>query len=215
MHVLSVNVGEGRELPASGKSIPTGIYKAPVQNAVWVGRLGLSGDFVGDTRHHGGADQAVYLYSAEEYDWWTEQLGEPLSSGTFGENLTLSTFGPSPVRIGDHFQAGEVVLEVTAPRIPCGTLAARMNDLGFVKKFREARRPGVYARVLREGEVRAGTAVARHTPLPQAPTIVEEFDAWFAKQPDPALLRRLLAAPIAERSRAWYEEQLRTLEANA
>lgn len=90
----------------------------PQSRPVGIGRLGLLDDHIGDTRHHGGADQAAYLYSAEDYDWWAEQLGTALEPGTLGENLTLSSFGREAVHIGDRYRIGRVVLEVTSPRIP-------------------------------------------------------------------------------------------------
>lgn len=208
MHLLSVNVAQPRAHDVAGKPRSTGIFKAPVFGAVRASRLGLEGDFVGDTKHHGGPDQALYLYSAGDYDWWAEELGEVMEPGTFGENLTLSTFGDSEVRIGDRYRIGNVLLEITAPRIPCGTLAARMSDLQFVKKFREARRPGCYVRVLEEGELRAGDAVERLPTSDDAPTVLDLFEIFYEKVTPPEKLRWALTAPVAQRVRAEYARQL-------
>lgn len=207
MRLLSVNVARPREHEISGKPKATGIFKVPQPGPVFVSTLGLAGDFVGDTKHHGGPDQAVYVYAASDYDAWTERLGEALAPGTFGENLTFTAFGEGEVRIGDRYQVGDVVLEVTDPRIPCDTLAARMNDLAFVKKFREVGRPGFYTRVVREGHVEAGMKVEKIRST-DFPTILEAFELWFHKEPDVTAVRRMLSAPIAERGRKDWEDYL-------
>ncbi|WP_102127995.1 MOSC domain-containing protein [Deinococcus planocerae] len=212
MRLLSVNVAQPREHRVIGKPATTGIHKEPQPGAVHVGRQGLAGDHIADVANHGGPDQAVYLYSAEDYDWWAERLGEALEPGTLGENLTLSSFGPGPVRVGDRYRVGEALLEVTSPRIPCATLAARMGDPAFVKKFRQARRPGFYARVLVEGKVRAGDGVERVLTSAHTPTILDLFELFYERSPSPDTLRRALAAPVAVRNREEYEEQLRNLD---
>ncbi len=210
MRVLSVNVGQREEVLIGDKPKTTGIVKKPVTGAVRVTHLGLTGDHIVATKHHGGPDQAVYLYSREDYDWWAEQLGEPLAPGTFGENVTLDLAGPE-VRVGDRYKVGGVLLEVTAPRIPCDTFAARMGDPAFVKKFREARRPGFYTRVLEEGGVEAGDPVERWAVQEEWPTVLELFEVFYDKRPSAEYLRRLLSAPVAERARADYEGQLAKL----
>ena len=99
-------------------------------------------------KHHGGPDQAVYVYLSEDYDWWSKTLGRPIAPGTFGDNITISGLTSADLAIGDRLIAGDVVIEVTTPRIPCNTLAARMGDPGFVKAYRDAGRPGAYCRVI-------------------------------------------------------------------
>lgn len=208
MRLLSVNVGQPRAHQVSGKPSQTGIYKMPTTGPMKVGHLGLAGDHILDVDNHGGPDQAVYIYSAQDYDWWAEQLGEALEPGTFGENLTFDAFGQSEVRIGDRFQIGPVLLEVTSPRIPCGTLATRMHDPMFVKKFVQARRPGFYTRVLAEGEVRAGDEVTRQAAPDDAPTILEVADLFYDKAPQRATIERMLRYPVAIRNREEYEAML-------
>lgn len=213
MHVVSVNVGSASVLSIGHDKVVSGIRKVPTVQRIHAGPFGLEGDLVANTQHHGGPDQAVYLYSAQDYDWWARHPAEAgerekWPGGLFGENLTLSTFGVAEVRIGDRLEVGEVTLEVTAPRIPCATFAAHMQDLGFVRKFREARRPGCYARVLRSGFLQQGDRVQR-TPAPQDyPTVTEVFDLWYDKSPSTKQLQRVLAAPLALRARAHYAQLL-------
>jgi len=88
MHILSVNIGQRTPIANAKASGITGIYKNPANRPVMVTSLGLAGDFIADTKHHGGVDQAVYVYGTDDYDWWAAELGRPLAPGTFGENLT-------------------------------------------------------------------------------------------------------------------------------
>lgn len=181
MQLLSVNVGQARQIAA--KSGWTGIYKEAVGTPVQVGREGLEGDHILDREHHGGPEQAVYVYTQPDYEWWTPQLGAAPQPGTFGENLLFSDLESAPVLIGQRFRVGEVVLEVTWPRVPCVTLAARMGDPAFVRKFRQARRPGFYARVLQEGAVQQGDEVTmQDAPHADGRTVASVFEAFFQKE---------------------------------
>lgn len=206
MKLLSVNISGPKPIERGGKSGKTGIFKESVPGQVSVGVLGLEGDTQVDSENHGGKDQAVYIYSTDDYAWWSEQLGTVLGAGTFGENLTVSHL-PEPLYIGDRFQIGSVILEVTAPRIPCSTLAARMNDLAFVKKFAKAARPGVYTRVIQTGSLQAGDEV-KYLRGKYDVTALEEFQMFYQKVQAIEDIERLLATPIAERSRKDYERIL-------
>ena len=166
-HLLSLNVG--RAEPSTAKNVGvTGIAKRPVASAVLRspgpkhGGLGsgVEGDFLGDTRHHGGDTQAVYAFAREELDWWSDQLGRELPNGMFGENLTTSGLDVDGAVIGERWAVGdEVVLEVTAPRIPCATFAARMGERGWVRRFSEVGRTGAYLSIVTPGGVRTGDPV--------------------------------------------------------
>lgn len=187
--------------------VSTGIRKAPVERG-HAGALGLAGDVVADEENHGGPDQALYLYGAEDYAWWADELGAAPEPGTFGENLTLSSFGPEPVRIGDRFRIGAALVEVTAPRIPCSVFATRMGEQDWVRRFAAARRPGLYVRVLEPGEVAAGDAVERLPSGSVHPTVVDLMDVWYDAEPERELLERLLASPLAVRARESVASKL-------
>ena len=211
MRLLSVNVGDEAPIEGARKSGKTGIYKRPVQGPVEVLSGGLAGDTISDKQNHGGPDQAVYVFGAPDYEWWSEELGRDLPPGTFGENLTVSGLESAALCVGDRFGVGSAVLEVTAPRIPCLTLAVRMGDPAFLKRFRRAERPGVYCRVLREGEVRAGQPVGYSPYAGERVPVLEVFRAFFDGNPGEDVLRRQLSVPIAARARGAYEEQLAEL----
>jgi MOSC domain-containing protein YiiM len=211
MHLISVNIGQERSIQIGKQAEQTGIYKLPAQGAVAITVLGAAGDAVMDVESHGGPDQAVYVYGAADYAWWSAELGVELEPGTFGDNLTVSDLESAPLNIGDLLHVGAVTLQVTAPRIPCATLAARMGDPGFVKRFRVAERPGLYCRVLEAGSVQAGdpVTVERYTGI--TISVLEMFRDFYDSAFGAAALRQLLAAPIAVRARFDIEAKLRKL----
>lgn len=206
MKLVSVNRALPEETNLADRSFFTAIRKQPTDEAVHVGPLGLDGDGVGSPEHHGGPDQAVYLYSSEEYGWWADELGQPIEPGTFGENLTIDGLSSAQLSIGDRLGIGEnVVLEVSAPRIPCGTLAARMLDGEFVKKFRAAQRPGAYTRVISTGTIQAEAEVFLQPTADRSFTLLEMFNLFYDRGAEPEVFQRGLSAPIAERARTQYE----------
>ena len=208
MKLLSVNIGKEGTVQRKGYREKTGIFKMPTTEAVQIGKLGLDGDVILSEKHHGGPDQAVYIYGDADYAWWRNELDLELAPGIFGENLTISELESATFSIGDILHIGEVNLQVTAPRIPCKTFSARMEDPLFVKKFRYAERPGLYCRVLKEGTVQAGALVRVEKYDEKTVTLLECYLDYYAPDLTEKSIRRFLDAPIAIRSRAEKEEQL-------
>ena len=211
MYLISVNVGQERSIQIGKQAEQTGIYKVPASGPVAITTLGVAGDAVMDVDNHGGPDQAVYVYGAADYAWWSAELGVELEPGTFGENLTISNLESAALTIGDLLHIGAVTLQVTAPRIPCATLAARMGDPAFVKRFRAAERPGLYCRVLAAGRVQAGDPVTIERCTGATIAVLEMFLGFYDNALSAATLRRHLAAPIAVRARADIEKRLQKL----
>ena len=207
MHVVSVQVGSPQTFDIGSRSVTSGIDKTAVDHVV-LQREGVAGDSVVNTKHHGGPDQAAYVYSALDYSWWEERLGRKLEPGTFGENVTISE-APDVIRAGDQLRISEVVLEVTAPRIPCATFAARMGEEGWIRRFRDARRPGFYCRVLKAGEIRAGVPVEWISSSDDNISLVEMMVDVYASRLSEERIRRALASPIAERARIEYQSRLK------
>jgi MOSC domain-containing protein YiiM len=158
--VVSVNVGGPREFAWAGLG-RTSIDKQAVRGRVRVDRLGLAGDQVSDTKHHGGLDQAVYAFAREDLDWWEVELGREIRDGQFGENLTTRGIDVNEAEVGERWRVGTTTLEVSMVRIPCNDFKnwQRVNgydDRAWVKRFALRGRPGPYLRVVQEGDVRAG-----------------------------------------------------------
>lgn len=189
----------------------TGIFKFPAEQDVKITRLGLEGDVIVSKKHHGGCDQAVYVYGAADYEWWSNEFEKEIEPGTFGENLTISELESAQFKIGDYIHVGDVTLQVTAPRIPCSTFAARMGDPQWVKKFRYAERPGLYCRVITEGFVKAGDPVSVENYTGETISIQDMFRDYYNKDKSQEGLRRQLDAPIAIRARRDLEKELREL----
>ena len=211
MVLISVNLGKERTLQRKGRVEQTGIFKFPANETVRVTKLGLEGDVIISKRHHGGPDQAVYVYGAADYEWWSEELGREIAPGTFGENLTISELESAKFNVGDYLYIDEVILQVTAPRIPCGTFAARMDDAQWVKQFRHAERPGLYCRVLKEGFLRAGDVVSMERYPGETLSVPEMFRDYYNRDKSEESLRRHLRAPIAIRARRDLERDLQKL----
>jgi MOSC domain-containing protein YiiM len=206
MHVVSVQIGSARTLDLGSRNVATGIHKSPVDE-ITLQPEGVVGDAVVNTKHHGGLDQAVYGYAADDYAWWELELGRSAEPGTFGENLTISD-APGVVRAGDRLRIGPALLEVTAPRIPCATFAARMGEPGWIRRFRDAERPGFYCRVLEPGIIGPGDRVGWSAAPPENVSLAEMVEDVYASDLPEARVRRALASPIAERARAEYRSQL-------
>jgi len=208
MRLVSVNIGEERQIKRAKSSGKTGIYKIPAAGPVQVTELGIPNDAIVDTQNHGGYDQAVYLYGTDDYEWWSNELGIQLGPGVFGENLTIEGLISARIRAGDRFSIGDVMLEATAPRIPCVTLAARMNDPQFVKRFTAAERPGVYCRVIKPGYLQAGDDVRFTAYTSETVSLLEMFRYFYVKNPPVEYLRRHLAAPTPVKDRDVVEALL-------
>ena len=176
MRVVSVNVGLPRDVTFGRKKVRTAILKEPAAGAIPLARLGFEGDGQADPKYHGGPDKAAYLYPFEHYAYWAEALGRTdLAPGAFGENLTTEGLLETEVRIGDVFEIGSARVLVTRPRTPCAKLGLRFGALDFVRVFAAAGRSGLYLRVVEEGMVEAGDAIARISSDPRRPTIAEVF----------------------------------------
>ena len=162
--VISVNVGKVLDAPWAGIG-RTAMDKQAVTHTVRAERLGLEGDQVGDTKHHGGPDQAVYAFAREDLDWWAVELGREVRNGQFAENLTTRGIDVNESEVGERWLVGSALFEVAMVRIPCNDFKnwQRLNgydDRAWVKRFAQRARPGAYLRVLQEGEVRAGDDLA-------------------------------------------------------
>ena len=161
----------------------TAIDKRPVDGPVRVRPLGLHADVQADRKHHGGEDQAVYVYADEDAAFFAEQLDRPIPPGLFGENLRTTGVDVTGLVIGERLRLGDTLeLEVTIPRIPCGTFARRMKVDKWVRRFAEEGRPGAYLRVRKSGSVAAGDAVTVLERPEHGVTIGQMFAGLTAEQ---------------------------------
>jgi MOSC domain-containing protein YiiM/ferredoxin-NADP reductase len=172
--LLSVNVGLPRDIEWKGRTVHTGIWKEPVIGRRRVNRLNLDGDGQGDLAGHGGEQRAVFVYQIESYRYWQEQLRRSdFVYGQFGENFTVEGLPDDTVCIGDRYQIGGALFEVTQPRVTCYRVGIRMNEPRMPALLTSSGRPGFYFRVLREGEVEAGDAIVKVGEASERMTVAE------------------------------------------
>jgi ferredoxin-NADP reductase/MOSC domain-containing protein YiiM len=160
--LLSVNVGLPRDISWQGRTVHTGIWKAPVEGRRMVRRLNIDGDGQGDLAGHGGERRAVFVYQMDSYRYWQNQLGRAdFAYGQFGENFTVEGLADAEVCIGDRYRIGGALFEVTQPRVTCYRVGIRLNEPEMAALLVRHGRPGFYFRVLDEGEVEAGNAITQ------------------------------------------------------
>ena len=199
--MISVNVGQPKEVGFRDGAVLTGIFKAPVAGRVAVHKLNLAGDRQADLAVHGGPDKAVYCYPVEHYPYWAEQLpAAELPYGMFGENLTTEGLDEASLYIGDRFRIGSAVLQVTQPRTPCYKLGIKFGRSDMVEKFWSSGRSGFYFSVIEEGELGAGDGIERVAVGVGKVSIDEVLQLAGGVEPDRAQLERVLQSPLPD---AW------------
>ncbi|EOO27183.1 cytoplasmic protein [Bacillus cereus BAG1X2-3] len=151
--LLSLSIGLPKEVTYGGKVINTGINKKQVKEPVYLSFVKFNGDGQADLVHHGGVDKAVCVYTGDHYPYWEKELNQDLVYGAFGENITVSGMREEDVCIGDTFELGEAIVQVTQPRQPCFKLAKKYNIPKLPLYFQETGYTGFYFRVLKEGWV--------------------------------------------------------------
>ena len=210
--VAAVCVGAARDVVhPDGRAERTAIDKRPVTGPVTVGPEGLEGDTQVDRRFHGGVDRAVYAYAQADADHWVSALRREVPPGLLGENLRTDDLDVSGARIGERWRTSRgVVLEVTAPRMPCRTLQGFLDVPDMIARFTSAGRPGAYLRVVVPGPITAGDriVVERDAAASAAPSVAEVM-AWRKGVTTTEQLRTLAAlTTIATDLRGWAEETL-------
>jgi MOSC domain-containing protein YiiM/ferredoxin-NADP reductase/ferredoxin len=172
--LLSVNVGMPQDVEWEGRIVHTGIWKDAVDGRRMVRRLNVDGDGQGDLQGHGGVNRAVFVYQIESYRFWEDVLGrDDFTYGQFGDNFTVEGLADAEVCIGDRYQIGSALFEVSQPRVTCYRVGIRMSEPRMPSLLVAHRRPGFYLRVLEEGEVGAGDAIERVERSPEAMTVAE------------------------------------------
>lgn len=197
MRLLSIQVGQPREVSWNGRTVTTGIFKEPVEGPVFLRTLNLDGDRQADLSVHGGVAKAVYVYPSEHYEAWRAELpGYGLEWGGFGENFTTEGLLEAEVHVGDRFRIGEAEVTVTQPRMPCFKLGIRFGDPGMVERFLERGWPGFYLSVAREGLVRPGDAIERLGRDPHGVPVTELYRLYSSGDLDPAAAERALRIEV-------------------
>jgi ferredoxin-NADP reductase/MOSC domain-containing protein YiiM len=209
--LTAVNVGMPRNVVWNGRTVHTGVWKQPVSGPCMVRRLNVDGDGQGDLAGHGGEQRAVLVYQVESYRYWAAELQrDDLVPGHFGENFTVEGLPDDEVCIGDRYQIGEAVFEVTQPRVTCYRVGIRMDEPRMAALLVSHRRPGFYCRVISEGAVQAGQDIVMVSTGPEQVTVAD-IDAllYLPGHPKNALQRALRIPALSPGWKASLERLVR------
>lgn len=189
MKIVTVNIGERKEIDWKGTLITTGIFKEPFSEAIFLDTEDVKGDVLCDREKHGGIDQAVYAYSLKHYPYWKELYPnlEWVAGGMFGENLTIDDLDETTIHVGDTYKVGEAIIEVTKARPPCLKLAVKFNNTAILKQFWNTSRCGVYFKVLQTGFVKSGDVLEQIKKCPKNQTIAAVYNAKLIAKNDEEL----------------------------
>ena len=194
--LLSVNVGNPREITWRGKTVYTSVWKEPVHGRRLVGRLNIDGDAQGDLAGHGGEHRAVFVYQMDSYHYWQRELKRgDFTFGQFGENFTVEGLADSEVCVGDRYRIGGALFEVTQPRVTCYRVGIRMDEPRMAALLVAHHRPGFYFRVLEEGEVGAGDEIVKVAEGPERLTVAAVDALLYLPAPAKEELERALRIP--------------------
>jgi len=192
--VISLNVVNAVIPDVGGEVGVTSIDKRSVSDSREVTTAGVAGDQRSDIPNHGMPEQAVYAYAREDYEWWEAELARELPAGKFGENLTTVGIDVTNAVIGQTWRIGSTLLQVTGPRIPCGTFARFMDEDKWVKRFMQEGMPGTYFQVLESGEISAGDEIVIESTPDHGVTVSDVFQL-VAGDRDSDRITRVLSCP--------------------
>ena len=206
MKVISVNVGGIRQFEYNKRPAESAIWKSPVSGRVKARGVNLEGDDQADREAHGGPDKAIYAYALEDLQWWEQELDAKLDCGQFGENLTTEGIEVNDALVGERWEIGSTLLEVSEPRVPCYRLGVRMNDKLFPRLFTQALRPGSYLRIITEGDIGAGDEI-RVVHQPDHDLTIRDVFRIFSR--DRQEVERLLLIPrLSDAWKDWAQKRL-------
>ncbi|NMD70981.1 MOSC domain-containing protein [Bacillus sp. DNRA2] len=180
----------------------SGIWK-DVVTELHVGKLNIAGDDVANHDFHGGEDRVICFYPFEHYAYWEKEFGELLTPSAFGENLTATNMKEDQVCIGDIFQIGDALLQVTQGRFPCATINKRNDNPFLLKKIIETGFTGYFFRVIKEGRITATSTITKLTSHSSAITVAEIHQLYFHEnKPKQTSIQKILDVPeLAEQWR--------------
>ena len=210
MIIQMLNIGLPKKELFHGKELITGMCKKPVTIPLVLTKHGFEGDGVGDLKHHGGSDKAVCVYAIDYYEYWERILNRKMPDAAFGENLSVTKMKEDEVCIGDIYRVGTTTVQVSQPRQPCSTLAARYGRENFVKLVVDSGRTGFYLRVLEGGRVKAGDEIFLVEQDPRRVSIAFANRIYHHERKNREGIEKVLAVPAL--SESWQKSFLELKE---
>lgn len=192
-HVRAIHTAKITELTFGKKTFPSALLKRPIEKEMFLSRMGLAEDEQ-TPEHHGGTEKALCLYPYDHYGYWDGWMEMQDGSALFGENITTVGLDERNTHIGDRFEFGEAVIEVTEPRQPCFKIAAKYNKPELIVRMRESGFTGFYFRVLQEGMVKPGDHLKLISRDQAGVSVQEVNELLFSKSPTSVQYDRVLEA---------------------
>ncbi len=210
MKLISLSVGQPRDVTWRGKDVTSSIWKTPVEGRLRVSKLNVEGDRQADLTVHGGLDKAVYVYPSEHYAWWRRELPElDFPWGAFGENFSSEGLWEDKMQIGDRLRVGSAEFVVTQPRMPCYKLGVRFDRPDMVKRFLASKRTGFYLAVLSEGAVGAGDPIEYLEREKSGVTVTDIVNLYTTDSNNLSLLRRAIEVPaLPENWKEYFRKRI-------
>ena len=207
--IVNFSIGLPKEMKyGKDQLMDTGICKQAIDEA-YLTKDGFHGDGVADLKHHGGLDRAVCIYPFEHYAKWEKEFGKPLDAAAFGENLTVTNMLEENVCIGDIFQVGDAVIQITQGRIPCSTISNRVDNPLILKRLVDTGFVGYLCRVIKEGTIRNDSMISLVERHPQEISVQFCMDTYFHRTDDVEAMKKILNVPeLADKWREKLEERL-------
>lgn len=166
----------------------SGIAKRAVTGPVWLGATGFAGDEQVDRRVHGGPERAVCVFTIAGYRHWAAvypRRAADFVPGAFGENLCCAGIDEREACIGDRWQLGEAILEISQPRNPCWKLSQHLELPDLSKRIvQTGYGAGWLCRVIQPGHVQAGDRLSILVRHPARLAITQLWALTITDMPD-------------------------------
>lgn len=193
MKIISTNIAKSQFVTINGKQQQTGIYKKPTNQPIYLDKEEVKGDEISNRQVHGGEFKACYLFSADNYPYWKNLYPQfTWDYGMLGENLTVEGLDETQLHVGDIYKLGSAIIQVTQPREPCTTFAAKMGSADIMQQFIAHGRPGTYVRVLKQGNVNVGDSIELVEKATNSVSIAAFFKLLFERNKNQEHLKLLV-----------------------
>jgi MOSC domain-containing protein YiiM len=207
-------------------AIHTAINKKRITGDVYLSELGLAGDECANPKFHGGVERALHHYPREHYQYWSNyyagqsqeltqfsQRSDVNEIAGMGENISTLGLCEENVHIGDRFQWGEAIIEVSQPRSPCMSLNKRWALHDISVQMQKLSLCGWLYRVIQTGIVNQSDELMLIDRPALSLSIKQVCDIYFADPLNQQGIQKLLSIEALSQSwRSKLEQRLLTGE---
>ena len=193
--LTAIYSGQLRFLPPDGEK--TGIFKTQVDNAM-IDSEGIIGDIQADRRFHGGPEKALHQFAQSSYQSIINQfpmLENLATAGSMGENISSNELDDSNVYIGDSYEIGNVIVQVSQPRRPCWKINRKFDVDPLAKFIARQQITGWYYRVLKTGRIYPGDTIKLVDRSQDSLTVKALTQLSLEHRPDTELLNTAIQCP--------------------